>query len=88
MVINLARNPRLLRNTVRSGAYLMSFGLEGITQGGLDALNKSWMKVKDHEKLIKTLTDSGIMGSSEMILGTDSDTEQSIKATYKFLNRV
>ena len=85
--INLARNTRLLEKVVRAGAYLISFGLEGITQEGLDALNKSWMKVRDHQKLIKTLADAGIMVSSEMMLGTDGDTEQSIKATRKFLDR-
>ena len=86
--INLARNTRLLEKVIRAGGHLMSFGLEGITQEGLDALNKSWVKVEDHERLIKTLSNAGMVVSSEMILGTDSDTEESIRATYTFLNKV
>ena len=86
--INLARKPKILEKVVQAGAYMMSFGIESITQSGLDALNKSWMRVNDHEKLIGTLLKAGIVVSSEMILGTDSDTEKSIKETVRFLNRV
>ncbi|MBN2545565.1 MAG: B12-binding domain-containing radical SAM protein [Spirochaetes bacterium] len=86
--INLARKPDLLEKVVRAGAYMMSFGIEGISQEGLDKLNKSWLKVKDHEKLINILSNAGILVSGEMMVGTDGDTEETIRNTYEFLNKV
>jgi radical SAM superfamily enzyme YgiQ (UPF0313 family) len=83
--LQLAKKPRLLAAVRRAGADLMSFGIESITQEGLDKLGKSWLKVNEHKELISTLTQAGIMVSSEMIVGTDSDTEESIRATYDFV---
>jgi radical SAM superfamily enzyme YgiQ (UPF0313 family) len=83
--LNLARNKRLLKIVKEAGAEIMSFGIESISQEGLDKLNKSWLKVDDHYKNIEAITKAGIMISSEMILGTDSDTVESIKQTYKFI---
>lgn len=83
----LAKNKDLLKTVKSSGAYMMSFGLETITQGGLDQFNKSWIKAEEHEELIKTITKEGILVSSEMIIGTDSDTIDSIKETFKFIER-
>lgn len=79
--------PDLLDLLVRSGAQMMSFGIESITQAGLDKLNKSWLRVSDHERLIKNISRAGIMVSSEMLIGTDSDTAETIKATYDFICR-
>ena len=85
--LHLAKNPELLEAVRRSGANMMSFGVESITQEGLDKLGKSWLKVNEHKKLISTLTKAGIMVSAEMMLGTDSDTEESIRATYDFIRQ-
>ena len=65
----------------------MSFGIESINQEGLDLLNKAWLKVEEHEKNINALTKAGLVISSEMIVGTDGDTEQSIRETKKFIER-
>jgi len=81
----LAKNPDLLEWVVRSGGEMMSFGIESITQEGLDKMDKSWLHVNEHKELIRTLSKAGILVSSEMMLGTDSDTEQSIRATYDFI---
>jgi radical SAM superfamily enzyme YgiQ (UPF0313 family) len=83
--LHLAKNHKLLETVRRAGANMMSFGIESITQEGLDKLGKSWLKVNEHKKLISTLTKAGIMVSAEMMLGTDSDTEESIRATYDFV---
>jgi radical SAM superfamily enzyme YgiQ (UPF0313 family) len=85
--LQLARNPDLLASVRRAGGNLLSFGIESITQEGLNSLDKSWLKVDEHQKLIKTISDAGIMVSSEMMLGTDSDTEESIHATYDFIQQ-
>lgn len=85
--LHLAKNPDLLESVLRSGGNLMSFGIESITQEGLNKLDKSWLKADEHKKLIKTISGTGIMVSSEMMLGTDSDTEESIRATYDFIQQ-
>jgi len=85
--LQLARNPRLLERVRRSGCNLMSFGLESITQEGLDRLRKDWLKVEDHEDLLRRITQTGIMPSTEMMVGTDGDTEESIRATADFIDR-
>lgn len=83
--LKIGDKPELLALVKRSGAQIMSFGIESTTQAGLDKLNKGWLNVDDHKKRIAAITKAGIMVSSEMIIGTDSDTEQSIKATYDFI---
>ncbi|MCK5573316.1 MAG: B12-binding domain-containing radical SAM protein [Bacteroidetes bacterium] len=86
--LELARYPDLLERVRRAGAEMMSFGVESITQDGLDRLNKKWLRVDRHEESIQKISDAGIMVSSEMMIGTDSDTEESIRATYDFVNRL
>lgn len=83
--LKIGDKPELLALAKRSGAQIMSFGIESITQAGLNKLNKAWLNVDDHKKRIAAITKAGILVSSEMIIGTDSDTEESIKATYDFI---
>jgi len=85
--MNLARNKSLLKLVARSGCEILSLGLESISQEGLDKLNKEWLRVDDHENLIAAFNKAGIMVSAEMIIGTDSDTIESLKATYDFIRR-
>lgn len=85
--LHLAKNQRLLETVRRAGANMLSFGVESITQEGLDKLGKSWLKVHEHKKLISTILNAGILVSSEMMLGTDSDTTESIKATFHFIRQ-
>lgn len=85
--LNLARNPELMKIVSDAGCNILSFGVESISQEGLNKLGKAWLNVDDHVKNISKLTKAGIMVSSEMILGTDSDTEDSIRDTYKFIQK-
>jgi len=85
--LHLAKNPDLLESVIAAGGNMMSFGIESITQEGLDKLGKSWLRVDEHVKLINTLSRKGILVSSEMMLGTDSDTEESIRSTYDFIRQ-
>ena len=82
--LQLARNKRLLDKVVSSGGELLSFGIESINQEGLNLLNKSWLKVEEHEKNLSELTKAGLVISSEMIVGTDGDTEAEHKRNKKF----
>ena len=85
--LHIAKNPKLLESVRRAGATMISFGVESITQEGLNKLGKSWLRVEEHEKLISTITKAGIMVSAEMMIGTDSDTEESIRATNEFIRK-
>lgn len=85
--LQLAKHKSLLGLVHRAGGDMMSFGVESITQEGLDKLNKSWLRVDEHEALIDILSREGFLVSTEMIVGTDSDTEESIKETYHFIER-
>jgi radical SAM superfamily enzyme YgiQ (UPF0313 family) len=88
--IHLAKRPDLLKIVKDSGCDLMSFGVESIQQDSIDSLDKPWLKAVEHEHNIKILTQSGITVSTEMIVGTDYDTEESIRETYHFIykNRI
>jgi len=88
--INLARNSGLLKIVRDSGCDLMSFGVESISQDAIDSLDKPWLKASEHEQNIKILSQAGITVSIEMIVGTDYDTEDSIRESYQFVysNRI
>lgn len=85
--IHLAKNKELLQTVVRSGCDLMSFGVESIRQDSINSLDKPWLKASEHEQNIKILSHSGIVVSTEMIVGTDFDTEDSIRQTYAFVHQ-
>lgn len=86
--MNLARNESLLKLVAQSGCEILSLGLESISQEGLNKLNKKWLQVDDHQKLMKAFNKAGIMISAEMIIGTDGDTRESLKATYAFIKQL
>jgi radical SAM superfamily enzyme YgiQ (UPF0313 family) len=85
--IHLAKNPELLKIVRDSGCDLMSFGVESIQQDAINSLDKPWLKANEHEQNIKILSASGITVSTEMIVGTDFDTEDSIRDTFDFIYR-
>ncbi len=85
--IQIAKNERLLNLAADAGVTMLSFGLESITQEGIDRLGKTWLKVDEHQTMIDRINKAGILVSSEMIAGTDSDTVESLDETANFVNR-
>ncbi len=85
--LHLAHDPELLEMVARAGCEILSLGVESVSQEGLDKLGKPWLKVDDHERLLGRLQAAGIMPSTEMMVGTDSDTVESIRATADFIDR-
>jgi radical SAM superfamily enzyme YgiQ (UPF0313 family) len=83
--ITLGKNEKLLNLVAASGCRILSFGIESISQEGLDKLNKSWVKVDENAALLHKIRKAGIMPATEMILGTDGDTEELIRKTYDFI---
>ena len=83
--IKIADNPEILKLVADSGCVTLSFGLESISQESLNKMNKSWANVNKYSDQIKKITDAGIDVSTEMVVGADGDTLDSIKATAKFI---
>ena len=83
--IKLAEDPDLLKCVADSGCICLSFGLESITATNLKKMNKSWEDPSEYGRLIKTIIDAGIDVASEMMIGLDDDTEESIKRTAQFV---
>lgn len=85
--IQIADNPELLKAVAESGCYVLSFGLESINPEALKSVNKTWCNPNDYHRILKTMNDAGIEIASEMIVGLDTDTPESIRATDEFVEK-
>jgi len=85
--IRIADDDELLRAVAESGCAALSFGLESISQQSLDSMNKRWSKVADYERQLAKIAAAGIDLSTEMVVGADGDTLESIEKTADFIVR-
>ncbi len=83
--IRIGKDLDLLKEVRASGCTTLSFGLESISRESLKGMNKAWAIPDDYPSLIKNIQDSGIDVSTEMVLGGDGDTLESIRATKDFI---
>lgn len=83
--ILIAKNEALLRAVAESGCSILSLGIESLSQSGLDSFRKSWVKVNETAALLQKIQRAGIAPATEMIIGTDGDTPDSIRATADFI---
>ena len=83
--IRIGSEDELLKELRDSGCTTLSFGLESISKESLIGMNKGWANPEDYHKLIKNIQDHGIDVSTEMVVGGDGDTLDSIKATKNFI---
>ena len=83
--IELARDPDLLKTMVDSGCFALSFGIESIQSSNLIKLNKSWCHPEEYSEHIKTLRNAGIDVATEMIVGLEDDTRDSLRQTAEFI---
>ncbi len=83
--IDIGDDRELLEKLSKSGCMTLSFGLESIVQESLDSMNKSWAKVSDYKRLISNIQSVGIDISTEMVVGADADTLESIAKTADFI---
>ena len=83
--IDIGDDRELLEKLSKSGCMTLSFGLESIVQESLNSMNKSWAKVSDYKRLIKNIQSVGIDISTEMVVGADADTKESIRNTSDFI---
>lgn len=85
--IQIADNSKLLKAVAESGCYVLSFGLESINPEALKSVNKTWCNPDDYPRILKTMNDAGIEIASEMIVGLDTDTPESLAATAEFVEK-
>lgn len=83
--IEIGKDEELLKLVSESGCIALSFGIESISQESLNSMNKSWAKVGEYSKLLSRIRNAGIDVSTEMVVGADGDTVESILATSKFI---
>ncbi len=83
--IEIGKDPDILKLVSESGCIALSFGLESISQESLDSMDKSWAKVDEYNMLLGNIRNAGIDVSTEMVVGADGDTIESILATAKFI---
>ncbi|MCI5142157.1 MAG: radical SAM protein, partial [Candidatus Electrothrix sp. ATG1] len=83
--IDIACHPELLKAAAESGCRVLSFGLESISQESLAALDKGWADPSKYPTMIRTIQEAGIDVSTEMVVGADGDTKESIARTADFI---
>lgn len=83
--MNLARDEQMLHMLFDSGCSILSMGVESISQKSLDNLNKKWLKTEKTPGLIKKYRNKGFVVFASFIIGTDSDTEESLKKTVEYI---
>jgi len=85
--ISVADDGEMLKILADSGCTALSFGLESISQESLDSMNKTWAAAARYEEQIRRVTGAGIDVSTEMVVGADGDTLESIRETGRFIIR-
>lgn len=85
--IRIGKESELLKELAESGCITLSFGLESISKESLVGMNKSWANPDRYPELISNIQSHGIDVSTEMVLGGDGDTVESIKLTKEFIEK-
>ncbi|HOA20593.1 MAG TPA: radical SAM protein [Sedimentibacter sp.] len=83
--IRIGRENELLKKLADSGCITLSFGLESISKESLKGMNKSWANPLEYTELIQNIHSHGIDVSTEMVVGGEGDTLQSIRDTKRFI---
>jgi len=83
--IRIGRENELLKKLADSGCTTLSFGLESISKESLKGMNKSWVNPLEYTELIQNIHSHGIDVSTEMVVGCEGDTLQSISDTKRFI---
>ena len=68
-----------------AGCYALSFGLESVNPESLRHINKGWADPADYPEIIRKVVGAGIEVASEMIVGIDTDTRESLLSTVDFV---
>ena len=85
--ITIGKDDELLEKLQRSGCTTLSFGLESISRESLISMDKGWAVPAEYDFLIQNIRNHGIDVSTEMVVGGEGDTLESIKMTKDFIER-
>ena len=85
--VYIADDDELLDLAAESGCITLSFGLESLNKDSMKVINKEWADPDDYLRIIKKVTDKGIDIASEMIVGIDTDTRESLLETVHFIDK-
>jgi len=83
--ISIADDEEVLKAVAKSGCVSLSFGIESISQESLNTMHKSWAKVSRYKEQMRKIQAAGIDVSTEMVVGADGDTVESIRNTAEFI---
>jgi len=83
--IDIARDEELLRIVADSGCISLSIGLESINKDSLKSIDKTWCNPDEYKYLIDGIVGAGIDVATEMIVGIDNDTRESLIETIRFI---
>ncbi len=84
--IDISKDEELLDIIAQSGCYVLSFGLESISRESLKSMDKGWANPDKYSEQIEIIHKHGIDVSTEMVIGADGDTLESIKKTADFIS--
>lgn len=84
--IDIARDDELLKIVADSGCMNLSIGLESINKESLKSIDKTWCNPDEYKNLIDKIVDAGIDVATEMIVGIDNDTKESLRETIDFIS--
>ena len=83
--IDISKDEELLKVVAQAGCYVLSFGLESISRESLVGMQKAWAHPDEYSKQLEIIRKYGIDVSTEMVVGAEGDTLQSIRETAKFI---
>lgn len=88
--ISVGRDPALLAAMAGAGCIALSFGLESLSERSLQGMDKAWAVPADYPALLAAVRRAGIDLSTEMVVGGEGDTLESIRSTARFIeeNRI
>ena len=85
--ITIGKDDELLEKLQKSGCTTLSFGLESISRESLISMDKGWAVPDEYDSLIQNIRNHGIDVSTEMVVGGEGDTLESIRMTKDFIER-
>ena len=83
--IDISYDEELLNAVSDSGCYALSFGLESISRESLVGMQKAWAHPDKYSEQLKIIRSHGIDISTEMVVGAEGDTLESIRETAAFI---
>jgi radical SAM superfamily enzyme YgiQ (UPF0313 family) len=85
--ITITRDPELLRLAAESGCIGLFVGIESVSQGSLETVNKGFNRVESLREEIQKMHDAGIAVLAGMIFGFDTDDADVFDRTIEVAER-